>query len=153
MNWDLIFIFFPPPSELNLDFSYSWKVRTEISGPYEELNSTSRHLAIDKSTAVEGWYLCLATNECGTAIQEFRVIIPGNEVHQVIKSVSDLFCCCCFGRSFKTKWRNLYAFFAASWSIDNRLHRSCVMLQLYLTHFFSRKTWLPDVMMFPEVLT
>ncbi|XP_072027605.1 uncharacterized protein [Amphiura filiformis] len=56
--------------------SYSWQMRTKSLESYQELAFRSRNLTINETNNVEGWYQCLATNKCGTAIQEFRVIVP-----------------------------------------------------------------------------
>ena len=46
------------------------------------LDSSSQILVIN-GTDAEGLYTCLASNECGTALQEFEVIIP-SKLHQII---------------------------------------------------------------------
>ncbi|XP_072027602.1 neuronal cell adhesion molecule-like isoform X2 [Amphiura filiformis] len=56
--------------------SYSWQMRTKSSESYQELAFRSRNLTINETNNVEGWYQCSASNKCGTAIQEFRVIVP-----------------------------------------------------------------------------
>ncbi len=38
-------------------------------------------------------------------------------------------------------------------SIDNRLYRSCVDVVADIDPLLERKTWLPDVLVFPKVLT
>ena len=60
--------------------SYTW--RQKNSTETVDLDSSSQNLTINSADG-EGLYTCLATNECGTALQEFQVIIP-RKLRQII---------------------------------------------------------------------